>query len=72
MANAVQLRTFPVLPPPPPKFSGRLLMRSPLTLMLCSALSVFIMGASALTVIDSVAAPTWSVMSRRLVCATWT
>ena len=52
--NLSQLRMAPTLPPPPPKFSGSALMRSPLTLMPCSAFSVFSSGASAVTLTISV------------------
>jgi len=67
-----QLRIPPPAEPPPPKFSGRSFTLSPLTFMLCSAFSVLSKGDSAVTVIESVEAPTCSVMSTRTVWATWT
>ena len=45
--NVSGARMAPMLPPPPPKLSGRLLIRFPLTLMPCSTLSDFSCGASA-------------------------
>ncbi len=58
-----QLRIAPTFPPPPPKFNGRALIRSPLTLMPCSALSVFKIAASAVTLTVSAAVPTSSTAS---------
>jgi hypothetical protein len=66
------LRIAPTLPPPPPKFSGSALMRSPLTLMPCSALAVLRSGASPVTLTTSAAAPISSIASTRVVCATCT
>ena len=62
---------MPADPAPMPS-TGRLLRSLVLMLWLNSPLSVFSSGASAVTVTDSVLAPTSSAMSMRTVCATWT
>jgi len=69
-ANVAEDAQPPQLPPPPPKFSGRSLMRSVSMTVLCSADSVLSVPASAVTVTVSVAAPTSSVASTRAVAAT--
>src|ERR1035437_4634496 len=72
MMKLSQLRIPPPAAPPPPKFSGRSFTLSPLITMLCSPFSVFSRAASAVTVTDSVDAPTWSAVSTRIVWATAT
>src|ERR1035437_4151121 len=72
MMKLSQLRIPPPAAPPPPKLSGRSFTFSPLIFMLCSPFSVLSRAASAVTVTDSVEAPTWSVVSTRIVWATAT
>src|ERR1035438_3399155 len=72
MIKLSQLRIPPPAEPPPPKFRGKSLTLSPLMFMLCSAFSVLSRAASAVTVTDSLEAPTWSVVSTRMVWATAT
>lgn len=54
MLNAKVLRMLPELPPPPPKSSGRELIRLVSRMVLCSADSVFSWAVSAVIVMVSV------------------
>ena len=65
--NAIGFRN-----PALPLVNGSAFTCSPVTLKLCSALSVFSNGAFAVTFTVSVADPNCSVTSSRWVVATWT